>query len=422
MTDGRVRRSLIRVISDDNLDLYLLGTVALVFTVLGITGISDVKTTSAVVVALLALLALSQIRSRRLLEEIRTESRGGPNALFAQEFPADLDTRRARAHDILLIGLSMARVQGMRSDMTAILAAGGRIRVLVLDPTNEPLIETADERIAQSLRLGKAGERIMATLDDLATMRERMGGRLETRVSSSIPSSGFTCLDVAGPNGLVCVQHYEYRHNGESAPIFSLRPSDGHWYKHFVDEAERLWDAGTDWPLSPADAAKRARRPAFGDRFGPELTVAIGEAADLFVTGTARNSFLNGNFEQMKKKLQAGHRIRVLLVDPDSAAVAMAADRYYAERSPDSVRDRVLHSLRLLAELKADSGGDLTVRLSSRSLAVTVVATEAGLFAEYFPYQHPGTLKFVLQPGDAGHDRFLGEAEALWRNATPHAL
>jgi hypothetical protein len=29
----RVRRSLIRVISDDNLDLYLLGTAALVFTV-----------------------------------------------------------------------------------------------------------------------------------------------------------------------------------------------------------------------------------------------------------------------------------------------------------------------------------------------------------------------------------------------------
>jgi uncharacterized paraquat-inducible protein A len=70
---GRVRRSLIRVISDDNLDLYLLGTVALVFTMLGITGISDVKTTSAVVVALLALLAFSQIRSRRLLEQIRNE-------------------------------------------------------------------------------------------------------------------------------------------------------------------------------------------------------------------------------------------------------------------------------------------------------------------------------------------------------------
>jgi hypothetical protein len=78
--------------------------------------------------------------------------------------------------------------------------------------------------------------------------------------------------------------------------------------------------------------------------------------------------------------------------------------------------------LRLLAELKADTGGDLSVRLTSQSLAVTVIATDAALFAQYFLYQNPRTPKFVLRPGDADHDRFLGEAEALWRNATPHEL
>lgn len=84
---GRVRRALVHVINDDNLDLYLLGTVALVFTVLGITGISDTKTTSAVVVALLALLAFSQIRSRRLIEQMRDERLGGATALFSRTSP-----------------------------------------------------------------------------------------------------------------------------------------------------------------------------------------------------------------------------------------------------------------------------------------------------------------------------------------------
>jgi hypothetical protein len=102
--------------------------------------------------------------------------------------------------------------------------------------------------------------------------------------------------------------------------------------------------------------------------------------------------------------------------------VEIAADRYYAERSPDSVQQRVRHSLRLLTELKAETGGDLSVRVTSRSMQVTVVATEAALFAEYFPYQNPGTLKFVLRPGDAGHDRFLGEAEKLWDGATPYEM
>ena len=40
---GRIRKALIRVITDEHLDLYLLTVVALAFTVLGATGISDVK-------------------------------------------------------------------------------------------------------------------------------------------------------------------------------------------------------------------------------------------------------------------------------------------------------------------------------------------------------------------------------------------
>jgi hypothetical protein len=420
---GRVRRALIRVISDDNVDLYLLVAAALVFTVLGITGVSDVRTTSAAVVALLAFLAFSQLRSRRLLEQIREAQRGGADALFAREFPAELLPQRGQARDILLVGLSMTRtVPGMRFDMVRILDTGGRIRVLVLDPADESLIETAERRSAQTSAPGTLRPRITAVLNDLTTLRTRVGGRLEVRVSSSIPSSGFNCVDTDNPRGFVCVQHYEYRPDGEPAPILTLKQSDGAWYHHFVAEAERMWEAGTEWPLSPADAAKRAPKPAFSDRFGSELEAAVDGSADLFVTGTARNSFVNGNFERLKKKLLSGTRIRFLLVDPDSPAVEIAADRYYAERSPDSVQQRVRHSLRLLTELKAETGGDLSVRVTSRSMQVTVVATEAALFAEYFPYQNPGTLKFVLRPGDAGHDRFLGEAEKLWDGATPYEM
>lgn len=40
----------------------------------------------------------------------------------------------------------------------------------------------------------------------------------------------------------MCVQHYEYHPHGDAAPVFTLEPSDGGWYQHFVDEAERLWD------------------------------------------------------------------------------------------------------------------------------------------------------------------------------------
>src|SRR5689334_14897423 len=106
---GWLRRRLTAVINDDNLDLYLLATIAMVFTVLGATGVSDIKVLSSVVLALLAILALSQIRSRRLTEQIRNAQRPDPTALFQRTFPDDFHQRRAGAFDLLLIGLSMTR-------------------------------------------------------------------------------------------------------------------------------------------------------------------------------------------------------------------------------------------------------------------------------------------------------------------------
>lgn len=421
---GRIRRALARVITDDNLDLYVLGTVALAFTVLGATGISDVKTLSSVVTALLALLAFSQIRSRRLTEQVRDANRGGPASFFEPEFPADLISRRAAAFDILLIGHSMTRtVQGMRGDIRSILESGGRIRVLVLDPTDEELVAIADRRISQSLGQGRLRQRILATLDELTSLKSRTGGRLEIRVSSRISSAGFNCLDVTGKRGLICVQHYEYRPTGEAAPVFTVEPKDAPWYRHFADEAERLWEDGTPWPLSPADRIARARRPAFSEDFGPALAEAIDGTNELLVTGMARNTLVNNGYGRLEERLRAGAKMRFVLIDPHSPAIDTAASRYYAVRSPESARERVLHTLRVLAELKRSTGGDLAVRLVAHPIATGVVVTGSALFAEYYTYQAAGEPKFVLQPADgAAYRTFAGEAEALWNSAAPHDL
>jgi hypothetical protein len=69
---GRLRRAVVRVVSDDNLDLYVLTVAALGFTVLGATGISDVSWLLSMMLALLALLAFSQIRNAATNERPRT--------------------------------------------------------------------------------------------------------------------------------------------------------------------------------------------------------------------------------------------------------------------------------------------------------------------------------------------------------------
>jgi hypothetical protein len=420
----------VRLVNDDNLDLYLLSVVALAFTLLGATGISDVKTLSSVVLALLAVLAFSQIRSRRLTEQIRRSDTVSRASLFQPGFPSDIISRRAEAFDILLIGNSMTRtVQGLRRDMLAILDSGGRMRVLVLDPTDEALMATADRGTEENFVPGRLRRRILTTLEDLTALNGRTTGRLEVRVSSHLLAAGFNCLDVASPRGLICFQHYEYRPNGEPAPVFTLEPADAPWYQHFAAEAERLWEAGTPWPLSSAQRVTRSRRPMFAETFGWELESSIANAADLFVTGMARNAFVNDNYGTLEKLLKNGNAMRFLLIDPESSAVEVAASRYYAERSPLSARERIQHTLRLLTELRKATNGDLSVRLTDHPIAVGIIATNthgehsgsgSAIFAEYYTYQAPGEPKFVLQPGTKpGYQNFLDEAEALWNNATP---
>jgi len=120
-----------------------------------------------------------------------------------------------------------------------------------------------------------------------------------------------------------------------------------------------------------------------------------------------------------------------VLTDPDSDAITIAADRYYAERSPDSASGRVRHTLRLLTGLKNSANGGISVRLSSHPLTTAIIAIDtktttpaSTLFAECYSCQARGDgPKFVLQPAD-GHwfTHFTAEAERLWENGQPHSL
>ena len=90
------------------------------------------------------------------------------------------------------------------------------------------------------------------------------------------------------------------------------------------------------------------------------------------------------------------------------------------------------HTLRLLAELKRATGGDLSVRLTSYPVAMGVISVDgnpdsrsdfSALFAEYFTYRARGEPRFVLQPADSRwFENLYQEAEALWATAREHSL
>ncbi len=376
---GRVKRLASRIVSDEYLDLYILAVAALTFTILGFAGVADIKVLASVTLALLAILAYSQIRSRRHVADIAQGQRADPLSIFQTAFPDDLDGRRSSASSLLLIGMTMTRtVQGgSLTVLRQMLRSGGKIRVLLIDPTDDELIRAASEHSQHGITADRLKRRIEATLDELAVLQDATDGDLEIRVASFIPHMGINAIDVGSPNGLIVLQHYQHRPVGESAPIFSLRPAAGFWYEHFAAEAERLWQDGTPWPLAPAAALRRSARPPFKEDFGPELELSMSKARELLITGVTRNTLITSKYNKFEDWLKNGCRICMLLIEPSSDAIVVAAERYYAERSADSTRERVRHTLRLLAELKRSTGGDLSVKLTSHHLAMAVIAVDS---------------------------------------------
>ncbi len=95
----------------------------------------------------------------------------------------------------------------------------------------------------------------------------------------------------------------------------------------------------------------------------------MSQARELLITGVTRNALIISKYGKVEDWLRSGCRIRILLIEPSSDAIDVAAERYYAERSPHSTRERIRHTLRLLAELKRSTGGDLSARLTSHPRA-----------------------------------------------------
>jgi hypothetical protein len=243
-----IRHSAAKIVTDENLDLYVLAAGSLTFTVLGFLGITTVTILASVILALLAMLALSQIRSRQHVAAIATMQRADPLALFQVAMPTELASTRSTATSFLYIGESMVRTaQNGRADLRRMLSDAGKVRVLILDPDNESLLRAADR-----LRDNMAGGRIRNTLAELTALHKNVGGQLEVRTSSFVPRIGVYGFNLGEADAALFIQHYEHRPRHDSAPIFRLDVKDGFWFEYFAAEATRMWDDGTRWsPASP---------------------------------------------------------------------------------------------------------------------------------------------------------------------------
>jgi len=121
----------------------------------------------------------------------------------------------------------------------------------------------------------------------------------------------------------------------------------------------------------------------------PSLDHYVQSANQIDVCGVTLTSTINKQFGNLRERLQAGAKIRILVIDPDSIALKMSAERSTSPDDTDYYRVRLDATLREMEylfksweELKAlqDSSsktGNLSVRLLSYAPSFGIISFDA---------------------------------------------
>lgn len=166
----------------------------------------------------------------------------------------------------------------------------------------------------------------------------------------------------------------------------------------------------------------------------------VQSANQVDLCGVTLTSTLNKQFGNLCERLQAGTKIRILVVDPDSVALKMSAERstspddtdYYRVRLDAAFRE-IAYLFKRLEEFKAIQGnspkaGNLYVRLLSYAPSFGIISFDAHqdngiMFVEVYPHKfgHKSPPTFDLMPKRDGtwYTYFVDQFDEMWNAAKP---
>lgn len=174
----------------------------------------------------------------------------------------------------------------------------------------------------------------------------------------------------------------------------------------------------------------------------PSLDSYVQSAQQLDWCGVTLTSTINKQFGNLRERLQAGAKIRILVVDPDPDSVAL---RMSAERSasPDDIE---YHRVRLDATLReiqylfksweefksiqnsSSPAGSLSVRLLSYAPSFSILSFNAArdngvALVEVYPhkygYKTPPTFDLTPQRDGDWYRYFVDQFDEMWKPAKP---
>lgn len=95
---------------------------------------------------------------------------------------------------------------------------------------------------------------------------------------------------------------------------------------------------------------KASTQSLFYEEYPEGYKQDIEKAKEIWLVGVTLTSTIRNNYSMLESKLRKKHSIQVLLVHPDSEALAMADIRDFARPNIERTRNEVLHSLQSLVQ------------------------------------------------------------------------
>jgi hypothetical protein len=157
-----------------------------------------------------------------------------------------------------------------------------------------------------------------------------------------------------------------------------------------------------------------------------ELDSKIKESTDLFIVGVALDRTLDEHYASMRRVLEKGGRVRIILENPTASnpAIQMTLKRRFRAVSPNAWIDRIRDNLSTVKRLKQETQGNLQVRLTNYHLSRGLISVDSNsaegvlvVWLYSFQVEAENQPKFILYFKDKWYSHFLQEAEKIWDHA-----
>jgi hypothetical protein len=226
-----------------NLEYYITLLFILVILALDIFNLASPDVLTNITLAVLALVVSISLSTRESLDELSrklTKTQSADDFFWTTKRSVEPDISQAK-----YIGFGGAVLSRTLRDYSASLEkrliVGAKVRIILMDPES-----TAPD---QAVLRSKGVSSRQFYIDTLRPTIERVGmlanasDNVELGLLPYKPAFGMIVIDPDEPYGRIIVEMYPH-HSDSFSPTFELHPDrDPHWYKHFREQFENLWNA-----------------------------------------------------------------------------------------------------------------------------------------------------------------------------------